>query len=527
MASPRDLFAAYLRSNRLARDSLPECAAEAGAALIDAQQSELFFLHGVLKTGVIFSSIHGLTALALPPLRVGRKQRRVIDSWCRKSVRSKSTFLITLLRDWRLITQAWRKARRKPELVNLKIDGIHIGPYIWDACYAARSERLSFRQRLKILYLIVCHRADCAVVSAYRVKLMIVGDPAYRTGMLYELCRARSIPCINAVNVEILQMHKYYLPSEFGLHFRDVPQSLVARLATSRTAVSKIDAYFSARFNGRIQQHDVVRAFGRDKIRRTRADLIAEHDLDGDLPLVFVMAHVLSDAPHNYSPLLHLDFEDWLGRTVTALASNARINFVVKEHPSVDLYGEAGILRRILVRLGCGDRLVQSDLHTKSVLEHADVVLTCGGTIGIEAASLGIPVILAGRPPYAGKGFTIEPKNAEEYGRLLASGIESVQRLTEAQIGCAKRVAYVLFDLFDNEALSLELGGVTYVRGKEFPINDFFRNVIVENEVPLMRQRVYQRLREFHESSDTSIINYRKLRDLLEIASPGATSAAS
>jgi hypothetical protein len=204
-----------------------------------------------------------------------------------------------------------------------------------------------------------------------------------------------------------------------------------------------------------------------------------------------------------------------------------RINFVIKEHPSVDLYGEAGILRRILVRLGYGHRLVQGDLHTMSVLEHADVVLTCGGTIGIEAASLGIPVVLAGRPPYAGKGFTIEPKSAEEYERLLASGVESVQRLTEEQIGCAKRVAFVLFDLFDNEALSLELGGITYVRGEKFPINDFFRNVIGENEMPLMRQRVYQRLREFHESPDTSIINYRKLRELLEIGSPSVTSAAS
>jgi len=139
------------------------------------------------------------------------------------------------------------------------------------------------------------------------------------------------------------------------------------------------------------------------------------------------------------------------------------------------------------------------------------VVVTCGGTIGIEASSCGVPVVLAARPPYAGKGFTMEPRTIQEYEELLATRIGQLQRLSAEQVLRAKQVAYVLFELFDNDAPALEFGGVPYVRGQRFDEDRFYRNVVLENRTPLRRQKLYKRLQEFHLSGDVSILNYGKL----------------
>jgi hypothetical protein len=342
-----------------------------------------------------------------------------------------------------------------------------------------------------------------------------VGDPAGRTGMLFALCRARGIRTINAINIDVLQMQKYFSPHGPDGHYREVPEKAVALLEGDPAIADKIDAYFDARFQGAIPQHDVVRAFAGHKAIRTRAELCQDYGLNPELPLVFVMAHVLNDAPHAYAPTLYQDYEEWILRTVVALAKNPAVNFLVKEHPSVELYGETGILRGMLKKLGQEGRLLHVDVHTKSVLVEADAVVTCGGTIGIEASSCGIPVVLAAKPPYAGKGFTCEPATAAEYEELLACGIEKFGRLSSAQILRAKQVAYVMFEMFDNDAPALEFGGVPFVRGQRFDEERFFGNVIEESQTPLRAQKLYKRLREFHLSGDPSILNYGKLDSVL------------
>jgi hypothetical protein len=169
----------------------------------------------------------------------------------------------------------------------------------------------------------------------------------------------------------------------------------------------------------------------------------------------------------------------------------------------------------MLEKIGWQGRLLPSNLHTGSVLSAADAVVTCGGTIGIEASSSGIPVVLAARPPYAGKGFTSEPSTAEEYEDLLARRIEELERLTAAQVLRAKQVAYVLFELFDNDAPTLEFGRVPYVRGQRFDEEQFYLNIVEESRTPLRKQKLYKRLQEYYLSDDPSILNFGKLQSVL------------
>ena len=509
------LFKNYLNANaRSIREVVPN-ATDRGVALIDAMQSEIFYLHGILKTGAIFADLEGLAPVAYPSERATRKRRLIVNSLCGNVVPVRRLFLRVLLVHLFAVLKRTLLLRNRRDILAMEIDGCKIGPYIYDAAYRPLVEGVTMRQRIKVAYYLACHYLDRMVLDAYPVELALVGDPAGRTGMLFALCRTRGIRTINAINIDVLQMQKYFSPHGPDPHYRDVPESAVALLEGDPSIGRKIDEYFTARFQGAIPQHDVVRAFAGHKVFLTRAELCTDYGLNPELPLVFVMAHVLTDAPHAHAPTLYQDYEEWVLRTVLALARNPHVNFLVKEHPSVELYGESGILDRMLEKIGWQGRLLPSNLHTGSVLSAADAVVTCGGTIGIEASSSGIPVVLAARPPYAGKGFTSEPSTAEEYEDLLARRIEELERLTAAQVLRAKQVAYVLFELFDNDAPTLEFGRVPYVRGQRFDEEQFYLNIVEESRTPLRKQKLYKRLQEYYLSDDPSILNFGKLQSVL------------
>jgi len=94
--------------------------------------------------------------------------------------------------------------------------------------------------------------------------------------------------------------------------------------------------------------------------------------------------------------------------------------------------------------VGCPSHIVfldrESSFNSRSLLNCADAVITVLGTAGMEFAALGaIPSILAGVTYYSGFGFTIEPKNQDEYFKTLDS-IENIGRLTKEQQDMARRV---------------------------------------------------------------------------------------
>jgi hypothetical protein len=70
--------------------------------------------------------------------------------------------------------------------------------------------------------------------------------------------------------------------------------------------------------------------------------------------------------------------------------------------------------------------------------------VTVRGTIGIEPALFGIPVITAGTGGYDRRGFTTDSTSREEYLRRLAT-LASSPRLSPEQTELAERYAYGTF----------------------------------------------------------------------------------
>src|SRR5207248_6196585 len=82
-----------------------------------------------------------------------------------------------------------------------------------------------------------------------------------------------------------------------------------------------------------------------------------------------------------------------------------------------------------------------SDLSTLALLGVTDYCLTVRGTIGIEAACFGIPVITAGTGRYDRLGFTIDPKTPEAYLATIAT-LDAVPSLDACRTELARRYAY-------------------------------------------------------------------------------------
>lgn len=82
-----------------------------------------------------------------------------------------------------------------------------------------------------------------------------------------------------------------------------------------------------------------------------------------------------------------------------------------------------------------------TDVSTLSLLRVTDYCLTVRGTVGIEAARLGIPVLNAGGGRYDQRGFTMDPRTVAEYLEIIGR-LETVPPLSAEQQELADRFAY-------------------------------------------------------------------------------------
>lgn len=186
------------------------------------------------------------------------------------------------------------------------------------------------------------------------------------------------------------------------------------------------------------------------------AQLRSHLKLDPAKKTAIIFPHILWDAPHCWGENLFEDYEEWFIETVRAACRNDQVNWVIKIHPAnvgkaaKERYqakpAEVVVLDRKIGNLPSHVTLLEaeSEVSTISLFELMDYCLTVRGTIGIEAASRGIPVLTAGTGRYDNLGFTIDSASREEYLTKL-DRIQDIARLDPSQQELAERFAYAAF----------------------------------------------------------------------------------
>ena len=188
-----------------------------------------------------------------------------------------------------------------------------------------------------------------------------------------------------------------------------------------------------------------------------------------DRKIALIFPHILWDGSFFTGEDLFEDYTHWLAHTIRAACQNSRIDWIVKLHPAHVVKAnkesiserprELDVIEREVGNLPPHVKLIRhdSDLSTYSLFQIADYAVTVRGTVGIEAALHGIPVVTAGTGRYDRRGFTLDSASREEYLRKLAT-LHAYPPLTPEQIELAERYAFLIFccQPFELSSVSLE-----------------------------------------------------------------------
>ena len=366
-------------------------------------------------------------------------------------------------------------------IVTISIDGVVVGPHIYDyiltKCALSSIDKVSLKMRFLIMLELTYYFAAKRIIEAAEDPLVLLPDNAYRQGMIFEYCKEHCLDCIAGLSMTEFSIYFYRSTGDYDNHCRTPSSKLLDRVVGDMEFKSNAKAYLESRTKGEGQQHDVIRAYSSQKKSVSSKSLIDSMSLCADKPIVLVAAHIFRDAPHAYPNALFNDYTDWLVQTCTALSRNKNVNFVVKEHPSTELYNEEGEVERVLRDIGLQNHLISSDINTVSLMNVVDVLVTCGGTAGMEFACFGVPSVLAANPPYSKLGFTQNSTSIGEYlGKL--EDCHNFDRLSSQERDIALCGLYLINECLGARRLDQLIGTQRLFLGRTIDLPKFYNEMI-------------------------------------------------
>ncbi len=171
-----------------------------------------------------------------------------------------------------------------------------------------------------------------------------------------------------------------------------------------------------------------------------------------DRPVAVLCTNVVGDSLALGREIFSDGMADWLRGSVRLLGARNDVQLVVRVHPGEALgtgLPSAEIVQQTLPELPGHVIVVPSDspFNTYDVIDLADFGLVYTTTAGLEMAMAGLPVIVAGRTHYRGRGFTHDPQSWEAYAADIEALVRQPrgERLPAEQVELAWRYAYRFF----------------------------------------------------------------------------------
>ncbi len=204
-------------------------------------------------------------------------------------------------------------------------------------------------------------------------------------------------------------------------------QGVAAHLADIPVAFQKLRASLDIEQFEKIQQQGRAELEDRTNARDFRQFQVSaatgRDDLRYDL---FVPLNIRWDSAALGRQRAFSDVAAWLDALLTWVAARPGVTICLRQHPRERLSFAKGndSLAPLLARhVALGERLrfvaAEESLNSYDLMRHARVVLPHTSTVGIEAAVLGLPVLLGAAVYYEDLGFCQKAKTSEEYFALL------------------------------------------------------------------------------------------------------------
>ncbi|MDX1429003.1 MAG: hypothetical protein R3282_01895, partial [Rhodothermales bacterium] len=196
---------------------------------------------------------------------------------------------------------------------------------------------------------------------------------------------------------------------------------------------------------------EVGTQFGKKLVERQ--ELIEILDLDPDKKTACIFVHMFWDATFFWGDDLFGNYERWFREVIGVAIDNRDLNWIVKIHPAnlvksrrdkhAGTHSELEVMSQLVDELPSHVKVMPADhpVSTFSLFHLIDYCITVRGTVGLEAACFGIPVITGGTGRYDRHGFTRDSETKEEVLATL-SDLTSVERLSEHETELARRYAW-------------------------------------------------------------------------------------
>ncbi len=354
------------------------------------------------------------------------------------------------------------------DLLTLEYKGVRIGRFA--ASTALRNLRvgsldlqdLSIRSHLtqRIEAGMIYTMASQKIIEKVQPKVALFVDRGYTPqGELFDICLRQGVEAItwNAAHRSNTLMLKRYTLWDRDDHPASLSEESWQHLCImkwteadrQRLQQELYNSYTSGDWYSEVGTQFNKRLVEVEELRKTLG-------LDPSKKTVLLFPHILWDGTFFWGKDLFGSYEEWFVETVRAASANDRVNWIIKVHPANivkdmrdGFKGEPSELiaiRKYVGRLPPHIFIIPADseVNTFSLYELMDYCVTVRGTVGIEAALFGIPVVTAGTGRYDHKGFTIDSESREEYLARIAQ-IQDIPPLTPSQRELAERFAYGVF----------------------------------------------------------------------------------
>ena len=204
---------------------------------------------------------------------------------------------------------------------------------------------------------------------------------------------------------------------------RPTPQELDGLTGARKEQLEAVgEEYITQRLNGATNDLGAKLAYLDRKERVDRERIAAEFGWDPATPIIGVFGHSWFDFPHSIGMSWFRDFVDWMHSTLDTAQDIPTVNFLCKSHPADNWYppvqGET-LADMVATRNLPNIAIVDESWNGGALLQAVDGVITCHGTIAIEAAASGVPALIAHPGWYGDLGFTVTARSLDDYRKKL------------------------------------------------------------------------------------------------------------
>ena len=178
-------------------------------------------------------------------------------------------------------------------------------------------------------------------------------------------------------------------------------------------------------------------------------ELLRHFKWDKETKICTIFSHNMIDGNFYEEWKMFPDIETWLSKTLTIIKnSNQNLNWIIRAHPSEAYFKRLNTTTMKIFHKIIGNqkniKLCPQFCSPNTIKNLTNFAITSHGSIGVEYPCFGIPSVICGTSYYSGNGFAYEPKNTEEYFKIL-NNVEDyiVSGLTENQVDLARAFYYM------------------------------------------------------------------------------------